>query len=118
RLTPILIPLLIVMATAKFALVALFFMHLRYDPRPLKLLFLGPLIIAVLLAIALASLTGAFLVFGRGFIPSRLRSLPASASAVWPSVGVRSCLWLADGRLCFSAVCWRSRARWTGRSVD
>jgi len=65
RLTPILIPLLIVMATAKFALVALFFMHLRYDPRPLKLLFLGPLIIAVLLAIALATLTGAFLVFGR-----------------------------------------------------
>jgi len=53
------------MATAKFALVALFFMHLRYDPRPLKLLFLGPLIIAVLLAIALATLTGAFLVFGR-----------------------------------------------------
>jgi cytochrome c oxidase subunit IV len=65
RLTPILIPLLIVMATAKFALVALFFMHLRYDPRPLKFLFLGPLIVAILIAIALATLTGDFLVFGR-----------------------------------------------------
>ncbi len=65
RLTPILIPLLIVMATAKFALVALFFMHLRYDPRPLKFLFLGPLIVAILIALALATLTGDFLVFGR-----------------------------------------------------
>jgi cytochrome c oxidase subunit 4 len=65
RLTPILIPLLLVMATAKFALVALFFMHLRYDPRPLKFLFLGPLTVAILIAIALATLTGDFLVFGR-----------------------------------------------------
>jgi len=65
RLTPILFPLLIVMATAKFTLVALFFMHLRYDPRSLRFLFLGPLIVAILLAIALATLTGAFLVFGR-----------------------------------------------------
>jgi cytochrome c oxidase subunit 4 len=64
-LSPIIVPLLLVMATAKFVLVVMFFMHLRYDPRPLKLLFLGPLIIAVLLAIALATLTGAFLVFGR-----------------------------------------------------
>ena len=65
RLTPILFPLLIVMATAKFALVTLFFMHLRYDHRSLRFLFLGPLIVAILLAIALATLTGAFLVFGR-----------------------------------------------------
>ena len=65
QLTPILIPLLVVMSAAKFTLVVLFFMHLRYDARPLATLFVGPLIIAIGLAVALATLTGAFLVFGR-----------------------------------------------------
>ena len=35
RLTPIIVPLLLVMSVAKFALVVLFFMHLRYDRRVL-----------------------------------------------------------------------------------
>ena len=65
QLTPMLIPLLVVMSAAKFTLVVLFFMHLRYDARPLATLFVGPLIIAIGLAVALATLTGAFLVFGR-----------------------------------------------------
>jgi len=65
RLTPILIPLLVVMASAKFALVVMFFMHLRYDSRALSALFLGALTVALGIAIALATLTGAFLVFGR-----------------------------------------------------
>ena len=64
-LTPIVVPLLLVMASAKFALVVMFFMHLRYDVRALTGLFVGPLLIATLLAIALMTLTGAFLVFGR-----------------------------------------------------
>ena len=64
-LTPIVVPLLLVMATAKFALVVMFFMHLRYDVRALTTLFVGPLLIATLLAVALMTLTGAFLVFGR-----------------------------------------------------
>jgi len=64
-LTPIVVPLLLVMAAAKFALVVMFFMHLRYDARPLTTLFLGPLIIASLLGVALMTLTGAFLIFGR-----------------------------------------------------
>jgi cytochrome c oxidase subunit IV len=64
-LTPIIVPLLLVMAAAKFALVVMFFMHLRYDGRALTSLFLGPLLIATLLAIALMTLTGAFLIFGR-----------------------------------------------------
>ena len=34
-LTPILVPLLLVMSAGKFALVVLFFMHLRYDSRAL-----------------------------------------------------------------------------------
>jgi cytochrome c oxidase subunit 4 len=64
-LAPIIVPLLLAMATAKFALVALFFMHLRYEPRTLTTVFVGPLLIAVVLAIALMTLAGAFLVFGR-----------------------------------------------------
>lgn len=65
QLTPILVPLLLVMAAAKFALVVLFFMHLRYDSRALSVLFVGPLTIAVGLVVALMTLTGAFLVFAR-----------------------------------------------------
>jgi cytochrome c oxidase subunit 4 len=65
QLTPIIVPLLLAMSAAKFALVVMFFMHLRYDPRPLTGLFVGPLLIATGLAIALMTLTGAFLVFAR-----------------------------------------------------
>jgi cytochrome c oxidase subunit 4 len=64
-LTPIVVPLLLAMSAAKFALVAMYFMHLRYDSRPLASLFVGPLLVAVGLAVALMTLTGAFLVFGR-----------------------------------------------------
>jgi cytochrome c oxidase subunit IV len=65
RLAPVIVPLLLVMAAAKFGLVVLFFMHLRYDRRVLSTLFIGPLLIAVLLAVALITLTGEFLVFRR-----------------------------------------------------
>jgi cytochrome c oxidase subunit 4 len=65
QLAPIIVPLLIAMSAAKFALVALFFMHLRYDARVLTYLFVGPLLLAAGLVIALMTLTGAFLVFGR-----------------------------------------------------
>ena len=64
-LTPILVPLLLVMSAAKFVLVVLFFMHLRYDSRVLSTVFFGPLVIAIGLVVALTTLTGAFLVFGR-----------------------------------------------------
>src|SRR5205823_3301505 len=64
-LTPILIPLLLVMSAAKFALVVLFFMHLRDDSRAFAGVFVGPLVIAIALAVALTTLTGAFLVYGR-----------------------------------------------------
>jgi cytochrome c oxidase subunit 4 len=65
QLTPIIVPLLLAMSAAKFALVAMYFMHLRYDPRSLTSLFVGPLLVATGLAVALMTLTGAFLVFGR-----------------------------------------------------
>ena len=64
-LIPIIVPLLLSMSAAKFALVAMYFMHLRYDARPLSGVFVGPLLMATGLAVALMTLTGAFLVFGR-----------------------------------------------------
>jgi cytochrome c oxidase subunit 4 len=64
-LTPIIVPLLLAMSLAKFVLVVMFFMHLRYDARPLSALFVGPLLIALGITVALMTLTGAFLVFGR-----------------------------------------------------
>ena len=65
QLTPILIPLLLVMSAAKFALVVLFFMHLRYDRRALSFIFAGSLTLAVGIALALMTLTGQFLLFRR-----------------------------------------------------
>ena len=65
QMAPILVPLLLVMSAAKFALVALFFMHLRYDSRVLTLLFVAPLVLATGLVVALVTLHGAFLVFAR-----------------------------------------------------
>ena len=64
-LTPILVPLLLVLSLGKFALVILFFMHLRYDARALSALFVGPLVLATGIVIALMTLGGAFLIFGR-----------------------------------------------------
>jgi cytochrome c oxidase subunit IV len=65
ELTPILIPLLVVLSAAKFTLVVLFFMHLRYDARPVAVIFVGSLTIALGIAIALTTLTGQFLLFHR-----------------------------------------------------
>ena len=64
-LTPIIVPLLLVMAAAKFTLVVMFFMHLRYDPRSLSALFVGPLLIATLLALALLALVGTLVTLHR-----------------------------------------------------
>ena len=64
-LSPIVVPLLLVLSAGKFALVVLFFMHLRYDSRVFAVVFTGPLLIAIAIVTALSTLTGAFLVFGR-----------------------------------------------------
>ena len=49
----------------RLAPVVMFFMHLRYDSRVLTFLFVAPLVLATLLAIAVMTLTGEFLVFSR-----------------------------------------------------
>ena len=65
QLTPILVPLLLVLSVGKFALVVMYFMHLRYDTKPLTLLFVAPLLLAIGLAIAVMTLPGDFLIFDR-----------------------------------------------------
>ena len=65
RLTPILVPLLIILSVGKFALVVMYFMHLRYDTKPLTFLFVAPLLLAVALAVSLMTLPGDFLLFKR-----------------------------------------------------
>lgn len=57
-----LVPILLVLSAAKFALVVMFFMHLRFDSRIFAGLFVGPLAIAVAIVLALMALFGAFVV--------------------------------------------------------
>jgi cytochrome c oxidase subunit 4 len=69
-LRPVMVPLLVVLAIAKFALIAMFFMHLRYEKWVLNTMFVFPLTIAL----------GAFLaLFG---LFTFLSHHPAVASAV------------------------------------
>ena len=55
-LTPILLPTLLILSAAKFGLVVLFFMHLRYDAKVLSSLFVGPMVIAIATVLALIAL--------------------------------------------------------------
>jgi heme/copper-type cytochrome/quinol oxidase subunit 4 len=50
---PIVVELLVVLSAAKFALVALFYMHLKQDPRLLSNIFVFPLMIAAVIIGAL-----------------------------------------------------------------
>jgi len=56
---------LLVMSAIKFALVVGFFMHLRYDHNIMRSLFIGPLIIAICIIIALMALFSAFILLPR-----------------------------------------------------
>jgi cytochrome c oxidase subunit 4 len=58
--SPLFAPVLLVMSAAKFAIVVLFYMHLKYDHRLFKALFTGPLIIAMSTLVALLFLFGKF----------------------------------------------------------
>ena len=50
------IPVLVVLSSAKFALVAMFYMHLRYDSRLFSAFFAGGLLLALSVGIALLGL--------------------------------------------------------------
>ena len=58
--SPVFVPLLLIMSAVKFAIVVLFYMHLKYDHRLFKALFTGPLIIAISTLTALLFLFGKF----------------------------------------------------------
>jgi cytochrome c oxidase subunit 4 len=55
-LQPVLVPLLIVLALAKFVLVAMFYMHLHYDAGVFTSLFGFPLLLALLIGASLLML--------------------------------------------------------------
>jgi cytochrome c oxidase subunit 4 len=58
------VPLLLILSVLKFAIVVMFYMHLKYDSKLFRALFLGPLMIAVTSAIALLFLFGQLSVGG------------------------------------------------------
>jgi len=57
---PVLAPVLLVLSAVKFALVVMFYMHLKMDNRFFTFLFSGPLLLAVGVMIALMFLFGVF----------------------------------------------------------
>ena len=57
-LARVLVPILLILSTLKFTLVAMFYMHLRFDHAWFSYVFVGPLIIAMGLAVALLWLFG------------------------------------------------------------
>ena len=52
-LRPVLVPILLILSSGKFALVVMFYMHLRYDSQILSAVFVFPLTLAILVVIAL-----------------------------------------------------------------
>ena len=59
-LAPMLVPILMVLMSAKFALVVMFFMHLRFDSKVLTGVFLWGLFIATSIILALMAIFGKF----------------------------------------------------------
>jgi cytochrome c oxidase subunit 4 len=62
---PLLVSSLLVMSAVKFFLVVGFFMHLRYDHPIMRALFVGPLIIAIVIILAVMALFSAFVLLPR-----------------------------------------------------
>ena len=52
------VPVLLTMSAAKFAIVVMFYMHLKYDHKLFRALFTGPLTIAIVTLIVLLFLFG------------------------------------------------------------
>jgi cytochrome c oxidase subunit 4 len=52
------VPSLLMMSAAKFAIVVMFYMHLKYDSKIFRALFTGPLLIGVVVIISLLFLFG------------------------------------------------------------
>ena len=61
-----LVTVIIISGILKFALVVAFFMHLRYDSKLLTVLFVGPLVIATGIILAIMALFSAYILLARG----------------------------------------------------
>jgi caa(3)-type oxidase subunit IV len=64
-LQPFFVPLLLALSAAKFALVAMFYMHLKQDHRLFSGVFVFPLIIATVIIVALIILQAYHFAFAR-----------------------------------------------------
>ena len=62
---PVLVISLLVMSAVKFYLVVGFFMHLKHDHQIMRALFVGPLLIAIVIILAVMALFSAFLLLPR-----------------------------------------------------
>jgi len=62
---PVLVISLLLMSAVKFYLVVGFFMHLKYDHPVMRALFVGPLVIAIGIILAVMALFSAFLLLPR-----------------------------------------------------
>jgi cytochrome c oxidase subunit IV len=62
---PFFVPLLLLMSAAKFALVAMFYMHLKQDSKLFSGLFVFPLTIAVVIIVGLMLLMAYHMTFAR-----------------------------------------------------
>ena len=58
--SPAFVPTLLIMSALKFAIVVMFYMHLKYDHRLFRGLFTGPLTIAIATIVSLLFLFGKF----------------------------------------------------------
>ena len=58
--TPFFVPVLLIMSVAKFTIVVMFYMHLKYDHKLFRALFTGPLTIAMATLISLLFLFAKF----------------------------------------------------------
>ena len=60
-LRPVLLPILLILSAVKFAMVAMFYMHLRFDHRLFSVFFVAGLLLATSILIALLSLFKVFI---------------------------------------------------------
>lgn len=58
--SPLFVPALLIMSAVKFAIVVMFYMHLKYDHKLFRALFTGPLIIAIATLVALLAVMHRF----------------------------------------------------------
>jgi len=56
--TSLFVPSLLIMSAVKFAIVVMFYMHLKYDHKLFRALFTGPLLIAIVTLMVLLLLFG------------------------------------------------------------